>query len=150
MAKPSTTKAPRTGKSSDLLILTNCTRSPYTRPLQPGEIKVPGHTILPGGSCTISREWHEKLMKVSRPYSALVGQQKLRIKENAEDVVAPEQLQNTSEPQMPADLKENPITETANGPKEAVSVTKDVTIVDAPTGGDGTTTPPTSVKRGRA
>ncbi len=132
--------------SDTILIITNCTRNPYTRPIEPGEIKKPEHTMMPGQSCTIRKGFHEVLMKASRPYAALIGQRKLVLKEAPELVESPEQLHNASAPKMPEDLKANPVMEGADGPKEAVASTKDVTLVDAPEGADDTvkTAPPTS------
>jgi hypothetical protein len=140
--------------SSDaLLVITNCTRNPYTRPIEPNEIKKPEHTMMPGQSCTIRKGFHDVLMKASRPYAALIGQRKLVLKEAPELVESPEQLHNSSDPKMPEDLKTNPVMQGADGPKEAVADTKDVTLVDAPdadttvAAAGPTTAPPASSRK---
>ncbi len=144
MAKP--TKAQLTDNT--VLVLTNCTRSPYTRPLEKGEILRPEHRMQPGSSCTIRKGFHDLCMRVNKPYSALVGQRKLVIKDDPMLVESPEQLQNGSNPVMPADLKENPAIDTVNGPKTATADTKDVVLADVPADAP-VSAPPTSSKKNR-
>lgn len=129
--------APKRAALTDdtILVITNCTRSPYTRPTEKGEIVRPEHRMEPGGTCTIRKGFHDQLMKASKPYAALVGKRKLVVKEDPMLVESPTQLHNAGEPQMPADLKESPVVETVNGPKGAEATTTDVAMVDAPDDG---------------
>ena len=118
----------------DKLQITNKTRNPYTVPLAKGGIKTADHTIQPGGTGLISVDAHTVAMKSNQAYRALVETKKLVVASTSEQTqeVHEEELENTADPEKPADLDEAPAAEGAENAIEASVESKGVEMVEAP------------------
>jgi hypothetical protein len=109
------------------LKIQNRTRNPYIIPAVLNAIVTGGRMIAVGMTGSIDADKHAALMGGNRAYRAMVEQKKLIVSPMKIDEVNAEELENTSDPQKPADLDD--VTETTEG-KPVEHETKSIQIVE--------------------
>lgn len=111
----------------------NRTRNPYKIPLVKGEIDNSGARMIPVGMTgEIDADKHVILMRANKAYVAMIEQKKLIVSAIQVDDVTEDELENTSDPEKPADLLANPEAEGAEGSIEAVVESKSVELIEVP------------------
>ena len=114
------------------LKIQNRTRNPYKIPLSMGEVDLASRLIAPGMTGEIEAEKHAKLMKGNRAYVAMLDQRKLIVNYSDVEDVSNEELENTSDPERPADLLEDPEAQGAENNIAATVESKGIEVVEAP------------------